>query len=439
VSERGLNRASFVALQKLSSIGHDLVAAIARRIVVPFLDSLVSLNRRMVRSRPMTSARALSSTEKQMGGGMFTVRRMMCVGLASYCLAACAEVQMDYNALTYDGAIADSANQLLLLNAVRASQHYPRSFTSAGAVVGGPPVTGGIGSTFNFNQFSSLQNFSLTPAIAATGGYSQFNLSNLNFQEFMTQMRKPVDPAIIKAFSNNPNWPRQLLDLFDYQYFGPTAIQVHAIDSRRKEICGSQKGIHLARESCKDLDRQIAQYTERCRSYHFTNYDVRAAQFRDDDRMYYNTASNYCHFARFKIFLEEVRLTKAPLCPGKPGCLFTLQRSPLDMIGYLGELIAAQNYIDDPFIPLVQIGIPVADAFEFRNVPMFVVVRGEPLGNAAVVVRHNGVPFYIPRPDFGSPFEERSLQTLELVLQTVQAATTQKDVPAAIPPVAVLK
>jgi hypothetical protein len=364
--------------------------------------------------------------------------RMMWAGLATYGLTACAEVQMDYNALSYDSAIADSANQLLLLNAVRASQHYPRSFTSAGAVVGGPPVTGGIGSTFNFNQFSSLQNYSLTPNFAASAGYSQFNLSNLNFNEFMSQMRKPVDPAIIAAFSKNPNWPRQLLDLFDYQYFGPTPIQVHAIDSQRKVTCESPNGTRVVRERCKDLYGQIAEYTERCGT-HFVNPHARAAQFHDDDRMYYNTASNYCHFARFKIFLEEVRLINFPLCPGKPGCLRTFQRSPLDMIGYLGELIAAQNYIDQPFIPLVQIGIPVHEEFMFKNVPMFVVVRGEPLGNAAVIVRHNGVPFYIPRPDFGSPVEERSLQTLELVLQTVQAATTKTDVPAAIPPVAVIK
>jgi hypothetical protein len=109
------------------------------------------------------------------------------------------------------------------------------------------------------------------------------------------------------------------------------------------------------------------------------------------------------------------------------------------MIGYLGELIAAQNYIDQPFMPKVQYGASVGTTFEFVDLPLFVVVRGEPIGNAAVVVRHNGVPFYIPRPDFGSPVEERSLQTLELVLQTVQAATTQKDVPTAVPPVAVLK
>jgi hypothetical protein len=109
------------------------------------------------------------------------------------------------------------------------------------------------------------------------------------------------------------------------------------------------------------------------------------------------------------------------------------------MIDYLGQLIAAQNYIDDPFIPLMLYGLSVENSFDFVDVPIFVVRRGEPLGSAAVVVQHGGLTYYIPRPDFGSPREERSLQTLDLVLQTVQAATIAKDLPKPVPTVSVLK
>ena len=429
MSERRLNRVSFFTPQKFCSIGPHIAATVARCIAI-----------------------VLSSTWKQLGGGMFTLRRMICVGLASYSLAACAEVQMDYNVLTYDSAIADSANQLLLLNAVRASQHYPRSFTSSGALVGGPPVTGGIGSTFNFNQFSSLQNFSLTPSITAGAGYSQFTLTNLNFQEFMTQMRKPVSDDIIKAFRKDPAWPRQLLDLIYYQRFRdvPEGV-VSSTDSRRKFICATSTHPYDLTD-CDDIMEQIAKYEAWSCDRHFSDPIERMRDFRNNPRTYYNTASNYCQFARFRIFLEEVRLVENwqqrqkkvvqhPICleDPKPGCLPADPRSALDMIGYLGELIAAQNYIERPFIPGVQFGAAVGTGFKFIDVPLFVVVRGEPLGNAAVIVRHNGVPYFIPRPDFGSMREERSLQTLELVLQTVQAATQQKDLPTAVPPVAVLK
>jgi hypothetical protein len=374
---------------------------------------------------------------------MFTLTRvayrMMCAALATYGLTACAELQMDYNVLTYDSAVADSGNQLLLLNAVRASQHYPRSFTSVGGLLASPPVTGGLASTLNFNQFASLQNFNVNPTLAASPGYGSFALANLNSQDFMIRMRKPVDIDIIKAFESNPNWPRQLLDLLYFQRFNPSPSMVRIIDIKRKSKCPA--AIVTGRAAvCNNLNEQIAKYTARCTA-HFVDITERMAEFINDRGAYYNTASNYCHFMRFKIFLEEVRLVRFPICIEKPqpGCLMADQRSALDLIGYLGEVIAAENYVDEPFVPKVRIGVPVGPTFDFVDVPLFVVLRGDPLGRAAVVVRHDGVPYYIPRPDFGSPLEERSLQTLELVLQTVQAATQKQDLPTTVPTVAITK
>src|SRR5205814_4004016 len=100
------------------------------------------------------------------------------------------------------------------------------------------------------------------------------------------------------------------------------------------------------------------------------------------------------------------------------------------MNDFLGELIAAQNYIDGAFVPVVLYGHSTERGGpEFLEVPLFVVRRG--VGErAAVSVIHDGVPYYIPQPDFGSPTEARSMQLLDLVLQTVRAATlqNQKDV-----------
>jgi hypothetical protein len=69
---------------------------------------------------------------------------------------------------------------------------------------------------------------------------------------------------------------------------------------------------------------------------------------------------------------------------------------------------------------MVLYGRSVGPTLTYVDVPLFVVVRGAPLEGAAVIVRHNGTTWYIPQPDFGSPTEERSLQTLDLVVQTVQ-------------------
>jgi hypothetical protein len=109
-----------------------------------------------------------------------TVIPTLYVGLLSCFLTGCAEVQMGYNVLSYDNAIADTANQLLLLNAVRASQHYPRSFSSVGALTAGPPLSGGLASALNFSALAGLQTYSVNPTAQVNGGYSQFNLGNLN-------------------------------------------------------------------------------------------------------------------------------------------------------------------------------------------------------------------------------------------------------------------
>jgi hypothetical protein len=357
-------------------------------------------------------------------------------GLAAAVLAGCSEVQMGYNVLTYDTAIADTANQLLLLNAVRASQRYPRSFTSVGQIQAAPPLSASLASTLTFSALAGLQGYNLNPSVQANGGYSQFSLGNLNAQTFMKAIRATVREEITKSFRDNPSWPRQLLDLIYLQSFSPTEQIVRLVDSARKSRCAAGGSF------CERVGQQIADFSERCGSRHFIDPEIRIAEFRGDRHMYYNTASNYCHYARFRIFLEEVRMADLKLCPEDkpvPGCIKMKERSPLDMIGYLGELIAAQNYIEDAFVPLLLVGHSVETTREFVEVPLFVVERGEAGGNAAVSVRHDGMNYYIPRPQFGSRLEARSLQTLELVLQTVQAATSPDDLPKPVPSVALVK
>jgi hypothetical protein len=367
-----------------------------------------------------------------------TVIPTLYVGLLSCFLTGCAEVQMGYNVLSYDNAIADTANQLLLLNAVRASQHYPRSFSSVGALTAGPPLSGGLASALNFSALAGLQTYSVNPTAQVNGGYSQFNLGNLNANKFMVAIRKRVAAEITKSFRDNPSWPEQLLDLIYFQYFIPSEPIVRLVDSVRKSKCSPTI---VPGSYCEKIDEQISEFSSRCGSDHFIDINVRIRDFRRDPKMYYNTAANYCHYARFRIFLEEVRMADLRICTPKitSACVIATERSALDMIGYLGELIAAQNYIEDPFVPLVLFGRSIGTTFVYVDIPLFVVVRGEPLGSAAVVVQHDGMRYYIPRPDFGSPTEARSLQTLELVLQTVQAATSADDLPKPVPSVAVIK
>jgi hypothetical protein len=109
------------------------------------------------------------------------------------------------------------------------------------------------------------------------------------------------------------------------------------------------------------------------------------------------------------------------------------------MIEYLGELIAAQLYLERPFLPSVLIGVSgERDGMTFEEIPLFVVQRGIGPVRPAVVVYHNGGLYSIPEPAFGSPKEAKSLQVLDLVLQTVRAATHREDLPK-IPSLGIIK
>ena len=123
------------------------------------------------------------------------ITRLLALGAALYC-GGCAESQMRYNVLSYDNAVAQGANQQLLLNAVRASQNYPMSFTAIGQVLASPAVGGNIESEISFSRLAGLTTYGLTPHLDASAGYGNFALDNLNYREFMVAMRESVPPEI---------------------------------------------------------------------------------------------------------------------------------------------------------------------------------------------------------------------------------------------------
>ncbi len=105
-------------------------------------------------------------------------------------------------------------------------------------------------------------------------------------------------------------------------------------------------------------------------------------------------------------------------------------RSPQELLYYLGELVAAQNYSTHPYCPTIFVGEPGAGGTRRRPVPLFVVRRaGAVPGPAAVSVSYDGELFYIPRPALGSVDEARSLQVLDFVNQVITMVTTKTDLP----------
>jgi hypothetical protein len=98
-------------------------------------------------------------------------------------------------------------------------------------------------------------------------------------------------------------------------------------------------------------------------------------------------------------------------------------RSPERMVRFLGDIIAVQQLAERPReIKIFMDKVPV---------DLFVVRRGANYsGRSAVsIVDPEGVNFYVPIPDHGSPTKALSLQTLALVMDFLNSAVSGKTLP----------
>lgn len=102
-------------------------------------------------------------------------------------------------------------------------------------------------------------------------------------------------------------------------------------------------------------------------------------------------------------------------------------RSPEGMIYFLGQLIAAQNY--NPLGLEHQPTIHVYKERGYRPVELFDVRIGASTSAVVSIVDDEGQRFYIPKPDYGSPNEARSMSALSLISNVISLQTTESEIP----------
>jgi hypothetical protein len=321
-------------------------------------------------------------------------------------LCGCTRAELESKAEAYNSAIAESSNQQILLNAVRASQRAPMSFVSFGDVAASPTFSGSAAGTFNFDPLG-LTTYALNPTLNVGGGFTSFGMSNLNSSEFMTAVQKPVDKTIVQYF-NDLKFPEELTLLVFVQSYVIGRGQYDKITSAVGAKCASRADARTE-EICQRLaDDRAAFEAAGCHDFPESETITRL-----------NTGREYCSMNAFQAFIRELRLLKLSL-PFRT-------RSVQGMLYYLGELIAAQNYSAQPYFPTIYVEAP---DLHRRLVPLFVVRRGLPApGESAVTVYYQGEAFYIPRPEVGAIDEARSLQVLDLISQAMAAVTSKGDLP----------
>jgi hypothetical protein len=343
----------------------------------------------------------------------YFVRAALVALLVGGLSTGCTRIELETKAEAYNEAIAGSNNEAILLNAVRASQRAPMSFVALGQVLSLPTFSGTAPATFNFDTLirGGLTTYSLAPTANVGGGFQSFTMDNLNMNKFMERMRQPIERKLIDYFVDL-GWPEELTELLFIasvkikpevrDWIERTAIAKCAAppDERTKQICAA-------------IDQLI---TER---------QLAGCYERDDRALIFNSARNICSMAKFQTFLRMSRLLRIRAL--KRQYFDYVPHTALGMLYYLGELVAAQNYSERPYLPRVLIGTSTAGDIV---VPLFVVRRGLPApGESAVRVNYNGEIFYIPQPNLGAVDEARSLQVLDFVSQVISAQTIDKDIP----------
>ena len=327
--------------------------------------------------------------------------------LLALATAACTTAdELRHKASAYNEAISDSTNEILLLNALRASQRAPMSFTGLGDVSATPNFSADASGTLNFTPYS-LATYNLNPNVKYGGGFSTFAMKNLNQGEFMEALRRPVDSKLVDFFISQ-NWPEELLASVVIGKYNVNQRVHDELDRRASLRCAAATSTR-DREIC-DI---IAAQREQARN---ANCQI---DLVGDGIL--NTARDVCGMAKFQLLVRRLRLLNIPYL--KKGAL----RSPIAIIYYLGELIAAQNYSTRQYTPQILVATPDGHR---RLVDLFVVRPGDPAGGrAAVKATYNGMPFHIPFPRFGAEDEARSLQVLDLVSQVIAAQTSSKNLP----------
>jgi hypothetical protein len=99
-------------------------------------------------------------------------------------------------------------------------------------------------------------------------------------------------------------------------------------------------------------------------------------------------------------------------------------RSPRAVVAYLGQLIALQYYSKERFVPTILLR-------DGKRLTIFRVLRSRAGGRDAVLSVHgpDGFTYYVPSPQYGSPYRDRTMRALTIAGELVDTALSQQPLP----------
>lgn len=397
---------------------------------------------------------------------------------------ACVRMELEEHSFQFNEAMGSLSLRLLLLNGVRASKDYPLQFSSLTTYQGKGQAGGQLSATLPLQSFSTG---SLAPRLDLNDGISQIGLADLNTLEAQAFLKKQLTQENYNLYytllgSRSPSVLNfAMIERVDVEV-GFLRILLKYVDdfcSKKKsdKRCEYRRYLESECGVWRSQDLPMAEtplflpfpssVAGKCQFYHLTRLGVylhivrmaprpvECKARRDDDEEPKGTPTTVVNVTTgepksggqpkryYELVFDNPQFMKEYLrysgndkdAPAKSQfkCgdsdrglpVSMVFRSPERMVRLIGEVIAAQNYREDSFTPK-GIDLSTGETFDILRV-----VRGlPPPGTAAVQVRDpEGEYFYVPKPDYGAPDRDRSLEFLSLVADFVSSSVSKKALP----------
>ncbi|MEO0681464.1 MAG: hypothetical protein AAF192_13730 [Pseudomonadota bacterium] len=400
----------------------------------------------------------------------------LCLGL----LGACSlRGDITRNALDYNRAIGDIANQELLLNVLRSKDRFPRVYTRLTQVTGALSLqsTAGVSAGRNLENPLGASN-TVTTSAGLTGNASfrdapTFVLSNLDSQSFRRGITRSVPADVVVNYwrqgfpkavllhlfvrridvkrgentcfiQNQPPWreayedfahavawftrdfPELAADKSEPKNFGPS-IPVHVAGE------GSVTGLVAARDAKLGVKSgtpgRIQLQTPGARRF-VIKYPARRGEAAAASKpagtiavAREGVAAGATGAATRRCDIDDFVDKRAR---DSEFDLSVYLRSADAMVYYLGELAREQLKADGAWTPHVAVhsNAPGATAGDLIRVPLFKVVPGV---DGAVTVEHRGASYALPEPD--DEDVGRTYQAMSIVQEVFSLSVAAEDLP----------
>jgi hypothetical protein len=385
-------------------------------------------------------------------------------------LFGCAQAQIEHQSNAMNRASGTTIGEHVFLNAIRASLDLPMSFTKLQKYTGQGMASGSFAPKIPFGP-DAVRSFDSGPTLNWNPGVFQSEYVDVNTSGALIKLNQSLQYDAMDRYSADGLPPELLLTIF-VRY-----IEVHeklaaALEIQRKKRCHAQPD----NRDCREFER--IKY-ENCTHWN----EVTPLTLEHGQKFYAisNHAQTKCTFLQFQSLIITLRLSDFATDLGHKTAYERLQttsdskavavetskpvqairfqagevqrtfqavekelksekqivdrqpikfalRSPRQLLSYLGELIALQNYGQDRYLPQVL----VATSHGYEPVTIFRVIRGNASAEppALTMVGPDGETYFVPEPAYGSPGRDQTLRVLSVAAELVNGAISEKDFPA---------